>query len=88
LSISQYTANEIFYRHPEKVVVVAYLNGGKANVSLRWNGDIRTATVNAIKDIEGATGGGHEHSAGAKIPADALETFKVNLIREIENGKK
>jgi single-stranded DNA-specific DHH superfamily exonuclease len=84
LSISQYTANEIFYRHPDKAVIVAYSQGGKVNVSLRWKKDIRTATINAIKDIEGATGGGHEHSAGAKVPADSLETFKVNLIKEIQ----
>jgi single-stranded DNA-specific DHH superfamily exonuclease len=88
LSISQYTANEISHRHPGKVVVVAYLSSGKANVSLRWDKDIRTATVNAIKNIDGATGGGHEHSAGAKIPGDQLENFKVNLIREIEKINK
>ena len=84
LSISQYTANELFYKHPDKVVVVSYSQGGKANVSLRWKKDIRTATINAIKDIDGATGGGHEHSAGAKIPFGALEIFKVNLMREID----
>jgi nanoRNase/pAp phosphatase (c-di-AMP/oligoRNAs hydrolase) len=88
LSISQYTANEIFYRHPDKAIMVAYLQTGKANVSLRWKGDIRTAFLNATKDMEGATGGGHEHSVGAKIPSDQLENFKVNLIREIEKLKK
>ena len=88
LSISQYTANELFYKHPDKVVVVSYSQGGKANVSLRWNKDIRTATVNAIKDIDGATGGGHEHAAGAKIPFGSLETFKVNLMSEIEKINK
>jgi single-stranded DNA-specific DHH superfamily exonuclease len=88
LSISQYTANEIFYRHPDKVVVVSYSNGGKANVSLRWNKDIRTPTINAIKDIDGATGGGHEHSTGAKIPADKFEVFKENLMKEIEKVKE
>lgn len=87
LSISQYTANELFYKHPDKVVVVSYSQGGKANVSLRWNKDIRTATINAIKDIDGATGGGHEHAVGAKIPFGSLEVFKVNLMREIEEIK-
>ncbi len=88
LSISQYTANELFYKHPDKVVVVSYSQGGKANVSLRWKKDIRTATINAIKDIEGATGGGHEHAVGAKIPFDSLEVFKVNLMREIDKINK
>ena len=49
-----------------------------------------TVTTGDISNItsDGATGGGHEHAAGAKVPTDSLETFKVNLIREIERIKK
>jgi oligoribonuclease NrnB/cAMP/cGMP phosphodiesterase (DHH superfamily) len=88
LSISQYTANELSYRHPDKAVIVVFSKGNKSNVSLRWNKDIRIATINAVKDIEGATGGGHEHSAGAKIPTDKLNEFKENITREIERISK
>jgi hypothetical protein len=88
LSISQYTANELLYRHPDKVIVVAYSKNGFSNVSLRWNGDIRTAFLNAIKDIDGASGGGHEHSTGGRMPTDKLDTFKKNLLEEIEKAKK
>ncbi len=88
LSISQYTANDLFYRHPHKAIIVAFTRGNKANVSLRWYKDIRTATINAIVGIDGATGGGHEHSAGAKIPVDKLAEFKENLTKEIERIDK
>lgn len=89
MSISQYTANELIYRHPDKIIVVAYNKGSMANVSLRWNKDIRIVTVNAVSQIEGASGGGgHEHTTGARIPSDKLNEFKEILIREIEKTKK
>ena len=88
LSINQYVSNELFYRHPDKVIVTVYSKGSMANLSLRWKGDIRTATVNAIKDIEGATGGGHEHATGARMPTDKLPLFRENLEREILAQKK
>jgi len=87
LSINQYLANELVYKYPKKIVVAVYKKGNIANLSLRWQeGDIRTATVNAIKDIEGATGGGHEHATGARMPVDSVEKFKENLTREIERN--
>lgn len=88
LSINQYVSNELFYRYPDKVIVTLYNKSSMVNVSLRWKGDIRAATVNAIKDIEGATGGGHEHATGARIPADKIQVFKENLEKEIEKLNK
>lgn len=88
MSINQYVANELMYKHPNKVIVVVYSRGNISNFSLRWNKDIRTPTVNAIKDIDGATGGGHEHSTGARLPTDKLEIFKQRLLEEIKKIKK
>jgi hypothetical protein len=82
-SISQYTAHEIFYRHPESVVIVVYVNEGIANVSLRWNKDIALATNNSIKDIKNARGGGRGQLAAAFFPAEYLEKFKRNIVNEI-----
>lgn len=84
LSINQYLANEIAYKHPKKPIVVIYKKGSMANVSLRWEKDIRTATVNAISTIEGASGGGHEHASGARIPSDKIGDFKEKLLEEIK----
>ena len=84
LSINQYIANELFYRYPHKVIVVIYGKSDIVNISLRWEKDIRLATVNAIKGIEGATGGGHEHATGARIPKDKLGEFKEKLLKEVK----
>lgn len=83
-SLSADIANELFYRFPGKVIVVAYIKGTNANVSLRGNIDIRKLTLNAIKGIEGATGGGHEHACGAKIPVEELLKFRNNLEKAIK----
>ncbi len=84
LSISQYAANELFYKYPHKVIVVVYTKGDVSNISLRWEKNIRTATINAIKNIDGASGGGHEHATGARVPADKLLFFKERLFGEIK----
>ncbi|MDP1729163.1 MAG: DHH family phosphoesterase, partial [archaeon] len=84
MSISQYVANELSYKYPHKAIVVVYTKGNVSNISLRWEKDIRLATVNAIKDIEGSSGGGHEHASGARLPADKLEVFRENLFKEIK----
>ncbi len=85
MSISQYIADELLFKHPRKIIVVAYTKGNIANVSLRWEKDIRVPVVKAIASIEGATGGGHRNSCGARIPADRLVEFLNILKSEIKN---
>lgn len=84
LSISQYIAQELSYKYPHKAIAVVYTKGNISNLSLRWEKDIRTATINAVKDIEGASGGGHEHATGARVPADKILFFKERLLGEIK----
>ncbi|MFH1500469.1 MAG: DHH family phosphoesterase [archaeon] len=81
LSLSADVSNELIYRHPDKVVVVVYIKGVKANISLRGSMDVRTLTDEAIKGIEGATGGGHLHATGAQMQVEDLPKFKENLER-------
>ena len=83
LSISADIANELFFLYPDKVIVVAYVKGAKVNVSLRWEKDVRELTLKSIEGLEGATGGGHEHSTGARVQVDDLPKFKENLKRLI-----
>jgi single-stranded DNA-specific DHH superfamily exonuclease len=84
ISISQYLANELLYNFPKKIIIVAFTSGNIANVSLRWEGDIRTPVIDIIKDIEGATAGGHEHAIGARISTDKLEYFRERLSKELD----
>ena len=78
LSISADLANELIYKFPEKIVVVAYIRGMKANISVRGK-KIKERVLNVIKNLENATGGGHEDAVGAKINTDDLEKFRNEL---------
>lgn len=75
LSISSDLSNNLMYKFPEKIIVVIYLSGAKANISIRGK-NIREKLVEAIKDLPGATGGGHEDAAGAQVRTEDLEKFK------------
>ncbi|MEM1535655.1 MAG: DHHA1 domain-containing protein [Candidatus Pacearchaeota archaeon] len=80
LSLSSELANELFYCYQDKVVVVAYLKGTKANVSIRGLIDVRDLTAKALKGFD-ATFGGHKNACGATINIEDLNKFKNNLLR-------
>ena len=84
MSLSQSIANELFYKYPELVIVVGYNNGNMVNFSLRGIIDVRTMTLKVIEDIEGATGGGHKNSTGAKMTSDDVVKFKENIIEHLD----
>ena len=56
MSISADIANGLKYKFPGKVIVVAYISGTKANLSLRGK-NIKEITLKGIEGIEGARGG-------------------------------
>ncbi|MFA6022930.1 MAG: DHH family phosphoesterase [Candidatus Pacearchaeota archaeon] len=86
-SISADLANELSYCFPGKVIIVAYLKGSIANISIRGK-NIRTITINAVKTIEGATGGGHENATGAKMSSGDLSKFREFFEKEIRKNYK
>jgi len=84
LSINQYISNALFYKYPDKLILCFFIKGNIANLSARWSKDVRTAVINAVKNIEGASAGGHEHAVGGRIPADKIQEFKKALLKEAE----
>jgi len=76
LSLSADLSNELSYRFPGKVIIVAYIKGNIANVSIRGNMDVRKITLEAISQIPGATGGGHKYATGAKFSVSDLQKLK------------
>ena len=82
-SISANLANRIKYEFPDKYIVIGNKKENFINFSLRGK-NIRNITLEAIKDIENATGGGHELATGARIPEDSLQKFKENIGKIIE----
>ena len=79
LSLSANLANLLSYEFPDKVIVVVFINGDIANISLRGGKDTRELTLKAIEGIEGATGGGHKFATGAKMSVSYLPKFKEKI---------
>jgi len=77
-SISSEIANQLYYNHKDKLIVVAFRRPEKINISIRGKNALKI-TNKAIANIEDATGGGHQEATGAMIPVDSLEQFKKNI---------
>ncbi|MEM3121999.1 MAG: DHH family phosphoesterase, partial [Candidatus Pacearchaeota archaeon] len=75
ISLSANLANELSFRFPGKTILIAYIKGEIANISIRGGGDIRKTTLKAIKRIPTASGGGHKNATGAKMRASSLKDF-------------
>ncbi len=78
LSISADLANELSYLFPEKIIIVVYILGMKANISIRGK-KVRGLIARAIEGFEGATSGGHENAIGSQMKIEYLKTFRENL---------
>lgn len=83
MSISADLANEISYLFPKKIIVIVYLSGVKANISVRGN-KIRSKFLKVLKKIDGASGGGHENAVGARMNIDDVERFREEFEKEIK----
>jgi len=78
LSMSSDLSNELTYLFPNKIIVVIYLTGMKANVSIRGK-KIRELVLKAIEGLEDASGGGHEDAVGARMKIEDIEKFRENM---------
>ncbi len=89
LSLSANISNQLMFEFPKKIIIVAYIKDDIANISLRGK-NVRKLTLEAIKDIPNATGGGHKNATGAKMPSAFLPKFKEKveeLINKIKETK-
>ncbi|MBU1198956.1 MAG: hypothetical protein KKF46_08535 [Nanoarchaeota archaeon] len=83
ISFSKELSNELIYKHPKKIILVAWEYGGEYKCSLR------SATVNIIpiinKALEGLTGygGGHEFAAGACVRLNDFDQFVENIKNQL-----
>jgi len=84
LSISSDLSNELIYRFPDKLILVVYANGYKANISGRGK-NIRKIVLDSINGLDGATGGGHEMAVGAQINISQLEEFEKRFMEFLNN---
>lgn len=84
LSISSELSNELSYAFPGRVVIVAYITGVKANISIRGK-NIKEKVLKSIAGLEDSSGGGHKDAVGAKIRVEDLEKFKKKISSLVEN---
>ncbi|MFH1585347.1 MAG: DHH family phosphoesterase [archaeon] len=83
LSISSDLANELTYLYPNRVIVVAYTTGIKANISGRGK-SVKPLIMKAINGLENSTAGGHDVAVGAKVMIDDLEEFRTRLLESVK----
>lgn len=77
-SMSAEISNYLYFKHKDKLIIVAFIRPEKVNISIRGSGALKI-TQEAIKGILGATGGGHEEATGAMIPISEFDAFKENI---------
>lgn len=77
-SMSSELANKLQFDNPNKHVLVMYKKQDVGNVSIRGK-KAKEYLLKSIKDILGATGGGHPEACGARVPTEDLEQFKKNF---------
>lgn len=85
LSVSSDLANELCYSFPGKIIVVVYLNGSKANISIRGK-NAKKIISKVVEKLENATGGGHDEAAGARINSGDVAKFRKILKEIIEEN--
>jgi oligoribonuclease NrnB/cAMP/cGMP phosphodiesterase (DHH superfamily) len=85
MSMSSQISNLLVFNHPDKLVVVGFKRPEKVNISIRGKNALKV-TLEAIKGIEGATGGGHKSATGAMVPIDDWEKF-VERVKELVESK-
>jgi single-stranded DNA-specific DHH superfamily exonuclease len=77
-SMSADISNKLSFLFPDKIIVVAYTKGPKANISIRGK-NTRDLLLKAIKPLENSTGGGHPNAAGAQINKNNIDELEKNI---------
>ncbi len=86
-SMSAELSNELRFKHPERIIIVAYKNIKQDKVSISLRGEnIRNILLKILEKIPEATGGGHDKACGARIPIDKLDDFKRELEEEVKRS--
>jgi single-stranded DNA-specific DHH superfamily exonuclease len=87
LALSGELSNELMFYFPKKMIVVAFVKGEEAKLSIRGPFDVREITKNAIKKIEGARSGGHKNACAAMLNFNDLDKFKIDVLKQLKNTK-
>lgn len=88
MSFSGELANELLYRYPDKIIIVAREKSGEMKCSMRSGAevDLASALEKALVGIEGY-GGGHTHACGGCVKVEQFEQFLQQLEDAIDSAK-
>ena len=77
-------SNELLYRFPKKIIIIAREKDGEMKCSLRSSDHLSVTEIlkKALVGIDGY-GGGHEHACGACIKKKDFEKFVDNIRKEL-----
>jgi len=77
-------SNELLYRFPKKLIIIAREKDGEMKCSLRSSDHLSVSEIlkKALIDIDGY-GGGHEHACGACIKKEDFDKFVDNIRKEL-----
>ena len=84
LSISSDISNELLYRFPKKVIIIAREKSGSMKCSIRAQFPIAEVLEKSLVGIEGY-GGGHPNACGAVIKVEDWSRFQENLKEELKH---
>jgi oligoribonuclease NrnB/cAMP/cGMP phosphodiesterase (DHH superfamily) len=79
-SMSSQIANGLYFRHKDKLIIVAFKRPDKINISIRGKNALQL-TKKVLSKIEGSSGGGHPEATGAMIPVESWERFKDEVLK-------
>ena len=84
-SFSAILSNELIYKYPEKVLVVAWEYGGEYKCSVRSTDAILPPIIKeSLEGLDGG-GGGHEHAVGVHVAVNDFDEFIKRFRKILDN---
>lgn len=83
IAMSAELANGLYFKHRDKVILVAFRKQDRLNVSMRGRG-VKLILSKIIKKMPKVNGGGHEEACGAQVPTDKFDEFVKRVRDEIK----
>ncbi len=84
-SLSSEISNYLFSKNQDKFILVSFMGSAYCNISVRGKRS-KEILEKAIKDMEGASGGGHDEACGGRIPTEHWDDFKEKVIALVEKA--
>jgi len=82
-SFTKEMSNELIYKHPDKVILVAWEYNGEYKCSFRSTNINLPPIIKKAQEGTTGYGGGHEHAAGACVKTSDFKQFVENVRKQL-----